>query len=107
MKCLLVLLSVCASISGQKTEIARAETEKTETDYRVDPEKKVSTMKSLVEKAIPFFQKTSVDESCQAFMNDMQWRAGEIGIFVFNSDGACYVFGQDDSVIWKDFYDKK
>lgn len=80
---------------------------KVEEGYRVDIEKKVSAMKGLVEKAVPFFKKASVEESCQAFMNDMQWRVGEIGIFVFNSDGVCYVFGQENSVIWKDFYDKK
>lgn len=75
--------------------------------YKVDLGKKVAAMKELVDKALPFFKEKSIEEACQAFRYDLQWRAGEIGIFVFNSEGVCYVFGQDNLVIWKDFYDKK
>lgn len=98
MKHLIIMVSIgiTASLSGKVDE-----------SYRVDIGKKVNAMKSLVEKAVPFFKKASIEESCQAFMNDPQWRDGEIGIFVFNSEGICYVFGQESSVIWKDFYDKK
>lgn len=101
MKRLLLFLSIGATISGKPNQ------KTTDAGYQVDIDRKVNAMKSLVDQAIPFFKKTSIEASCQAFINDPSWRVGEIGIFVFNSDGVCYVFGQDDSVIWKEFYDKK
>jgi signal transduction histidine kinase len=76
-------------------------------NYEVNIEAKVETLREMVEKAVPFFKKSSIEESCQAFMHDTAWRSGEIGVFVFNEDGDCYVFGDDASVIWKNFQGKK
>jgi cytochrome c len=73
----------------------------------VDVEKKMEIMRALVTKAVPFFKKQGVEESCKAFTRDLRWRRGEIDIFVFNSAGICYLFGQDSSLIWKDFHDNK
>lgn len=78
-----------------------------ERGYGIDREKKMEDMRLLVKKAVPFFKKRSMEESCKSFFRDTRWRFGEIGIFVFDDVGVCYVFGQDDTVIWKDFYDEK
>lgn len=75
--------------------------------YSVNIEKNMEVMQHLVKKAVPFFKKKSLAESCKSFINDARWRFGEIGIFVFDSVGVCYVFGQDTTVIWNDFYDEK
>lgn len=75
--------------------------------YEVDVEKKVNDCRVLVAEAVKFFKKNSVEDSCKAFVQDKHWRKGEIGIFVFNSDGVCYAFSHDKSVIWQSFYNKK
>lgn len=80
---------------------------KIEQEHDTDIDKKMDSMRALVTKAVPFFKKKSRAESCKAFAHDLRWRKGEIGIFVFNSLGVCSVFGEDSTVIWKDFYDEK
>lgn len=78
-----------------------------EYSYSVNIEKKIEAMHTLVKKAVPFFKKHSIPESCSAFRTDSRWRYGEMGIFVFNSVGVCFVFGQEYSVIWEDYYDER
>jgi cytochrome c len=75
--------------------------------YSIDIEKKMNTMRSLVTKAVSCFKKKSLEECCHSFAHDIRWRVGEIGIFVFDDKGVCYVCGNDETVIWKDFYDEK
>lgn len=72
-------------------------------EYVVDVEKKVKECRELVAQAIKFLETASIEECCDAFINELAWRRGEIGIFMFDDSGTCYVFGQDTSVIWKDF----
>ncbi len=72
----------------------------------VNIEYKLDACRSLVNKAITYFEKHSIEESCRAFAYDQEWRRGEIELFVFDEGGVCYVFGDDYTVRWKDFQDK-
>jgi signal transduction histidine kinase len=76
-------------------------------EYIVDVEKKLKDCRELVTQAVEFFKKNKIEDCCQSFVSDMRWRRGEIEIFVFDDDGVCYVFGQNTSIIWKSFQDKK
>jgi len=70
-------------------------------------ENKIRTCQELVNAAVPFFEKSSIDEACAAFIRKPEWRRGSIGVFVFDESGTCYAFGRDRRPIWKDFQTEK
>ena len=57
----------------------------------------------FVSRAVPHFVKHSIAHSCHDFIYDPAWRSGELFIFVLDERGICYVFGDEQSHIGKDF----
>jgi len=76
-------------------------------DYEVDIQKKLQDCRDLAGQGLKYVESHSLEESCHAFLHDTKWRRGEIGVFIFDEGGICYIFGQETSVIWKDFQHKE
>ncbi|MGA9530282.1 MAG: cache domain-containing protein [Candidatus Babeliales bacterium] len=72
------------------------------------PLTKVETMILLVKNAQEFLENNSFDVACHEFVQIAgKFVLGDLFIFLFDSDGICYAYGDDRSVIWKRFIGQK
>jgi signal transduction histidine kinase len=56
---------------------------------------------ALVEEAIDFVQKNSLDQAMNAFTHNRHFLRGELYLFVYDTNGFQYANGQDERYIWK------
>lgn len=67
-------------------------------------EKKKQDVIALVDKAIDYFSKHSFTESCYAFTHSDRFFLGELYIFVMDTKGTTYAYGERDQPLWKNHY---
>lgn len=105
-------LIVCVSIHYICTAPVKDHTDHTVVQQVKDPieatiAKKIKDCNGLVDRAVNFIEKNSLNTALQAFSRDKKWKMGEIKVFIFEEGGICMVDGDDYRVIWNDFQTKK
>ncbi len=73
----------------------------------VDINQKTKFAEQLVGRAAKYFRDKKIPTACRDFRKLVDWRIGELTIFVFSDDGKCLIHGDDTNIIWKSFNDYK
>lgn len=68
--------------------------------------RKLQDCKTMVDAAVAYINTVSLPVACKSIIEDPRWRKGEMGVFIFDDTGVCYVFGQDRRYAWHDFQKK-
>jgi cytochrome c len=68
-----------------------------------DMQKKRRMIVDLVKEGKSFFQKNSLDVTCNAIIKTKQFIKGEVYLFLFDTDGFCLAQGHDTGALWSDF----
>ena len=68
----------------------------------VYPISKQETMELLTKSGADFLKTHELKEACAQFSNrNGQFIRGDLYLFIFDSDGVCYVFGDEAGAIWR------
>ncbi|MCL4361522.1 cache domain-containing protein [Candidatus Dependentiae bacterium] len=73
----------------------------------VDLSQKVRQAEKFVSDAVNFFNSNSIIKSCNVFLNNDNWKIGDLFISVIDENGNCLCHGDDRSLIWKNFQEYK
>lgn len=74
---------------------------------RVNIENKLKQCVDLVNKAVDYMGKNTIEQACRSFSQEESWRIGEINVFVLDNTGILLVDGDDVSMIWKSLVKQK
>jgi cytochrome c len=70
---------------------------------RVNLRRKERDSIRLLKRGAAFLARHTVAEACHVFTDDPRWRKGELFIFVLDTEGTCYAFGDEKLRIWTNF----
>jgi signal transduction histidine kinase len=77
------------------------------TEEGFDVEAKRQQVMKLVDEGIAHMRQNSLDKSFHIFTHGDQFRKGDLYLFVFDITGNCLAHGQDQHMIWKNFWNLK
>lgn len=70
------------------------------------PISKHESMELLAKSGADYLETHELQEACADFVNkEGQFVRGDLNLFVFDTNGICYVYGDDMSVIWRPLLD--
>lgn len=64
---------------------------------------RMAEIEGLVTDAVEFFRSVSLAEACRQFESSPRWRKRGAFVFVFGNDGTCYIYDDEQDVLWRKF----
>jgi cytochrome c len=68
---------------------------------------KATAIIALVDRAVDFFKKNRLVNSCHAFSHTKQFIEGEVYVYVMDMQGVFLAHGEQQDLIWKNYYEYK
>jgi len=90
-----------ANPEANASEVVTQELEASIKETDAEDVQKRKQVVALVEEALDFVQKNSLDQAMNAFTHNRHFLRGELYLFVYDTNGFEYANGQDERYIWR------